>query len=270
MIHYQEYPTLLDFERREVPSIPVNAIGETYGGGGYTKSMPREWTDAEIEWMLEMKLSGYTNIEIADSLGRTETSVSIKLKRIGKSGDTYNEKHRCEKYDANISFFQYVKPKTILDAYCGTERWWMNNCEGCAVISNDANKEIQATYNMPADKLIARLYADDYSFDLIDLDPFGSAYDCFDQSIKMAKRGIIITLGEMGHKRWKRLDFVKRYYGIESLSEFTTERLINEIIKIGRRNKKELVPVIVKEWPRISRVYFEIKTIKITEQWEKN
>ena len=58
------------------------------------------------------------------------------------------------------------------------------------------------------------------------------------------------------------------YEYLEKLEDFTTQRLIDEVRKIGIRNKKDLTPVIVKEWPRISRVYFEIKPIKITEQWE--
>ena len=58
-------------------------------------------------------------------------------------------------------------------------------------------------------------------FDLIDLDPFGSAYDCFDLAIKMAKKGLCITLGELGHKRWKRLDFVSSHYGIDNIDNLT-------------------------------------------------
>ena len=92
---------------------------------------------------------------------------------------------------------------------------------------------------------------------------------CFDLAIKMSKKAIIITLGELGHKRFKRLDYVRRYYGIEKLNDFTTDNLIKHIIKIGERNKKLLIPVYIKDWNNIARVYFKIKKIKITEQWNK-
>ena len=46
------------------------------------------------------------------------------------------------------------------------------------------------------------------------------------------------------------------------------QRLIDEFRRIGRMHHKDCVPIIVKEWPRISRVYFQILPIKITEQWE--
>lgn len=230
--------TLFDIPAREVPVIPPEYIGSYSKPCGYTDSAPREWTDAELGWIQQLKQEGYSIDEIAKSVGRTETSVSIKLKRLGKSNERYNEKHREEKYAANLEFFSAYKPSTILDAYCGTERWWLNNCPGCSVVSNDLNKEISATYNIAAEKLVAKLYAEDKTFDLIDLDPFGSAYDCFDLALRMAKKAIIVTFGEIGHKRWKRLDFVRRYYGIDNLSDFTTSRLIDEFRRIGWRQKK--------------------------------
>lgn len=268
IIIMSDYPTLLSFDTREVPSLPSEMVGDTHDGCGYTHSAPMEWTDGEVEFVRDLKGQGYSITEIAAATGRTETSISIKLKRLGKTNEKYNDSHRAEKYEANAEFFNIVKPKTILDAYCGTERWWLNNAHGCAVVSNDYNNELPATYNLPAEKLVAKLYSEDLTFDLIDLDPFGSAYDCFDLSLRMAKKAIIVTFGEMGHKRWKRLDFVRSHYGIDTLSDFTTERLIDEFRRIGHRHHKDPVPIIVKEWPRISRVYFELRPMKVTEQWK--
>lgn len=263
-----EYPTLLSFEPREVPMLPEDAKGAIGAGCGYTNTPPREWTQEELDWLRDMKDKGFTNAEIAESMGRTETSISIKLKRIGKRVDTYNEKHREEKYAANLEFLNAYQPFDILDLYCGTESWWYNHTPSGTVETNDIDKSVKALNHKPAERLIAELYGRGCTYDLIDLDPFGSAYDCFDLAIRMAKKAIIVTFGEMGHKRWKRLDFVRRYYGIENLSDFTTSRLIDEFRRIGWRHKKDCVPIIVKEWPRISRVYFEIRPMKITEQWK--
>ena len=105
-------------------------------------------------------------------------------------------------------------------------------------------------------------------YDMIDLDPFGSAYDCFDLAIKMAKKGLCITLGEMGHKRWKRLDFVKWRYGINSLDDFTSDIIIKKIQEIGIRNKKILKVFAKRDWQNISRVWFVIKPYKETSQWD--
>ena len=123
-------------------------------------------------------------------------------------------------------------------------------------------------YHLDALKLLCKLYCEGKTFDLIDLDPFGSAYDCFDLAIKMAKKGLVITLGELGHKRWKRLDYVERYYGITNLEDFTIDNLINHIQQLGMKNKKRLVVYEKKEWKNIGRVYFKIEPYKITKQWD--
>ena len=250
---------------KEVPMIPKEYIGNIKKDCGYTKTQPREWTEKEIEWVLGLLKKGYTTKEIAKSLNRSETSVSIKIKRISKRDNTYNKKHIQEKMKYNYMFLDIIKPKTVLDLYCGENNFYKEY----KTTTNDINKEIQADYNMDALKLICKLYYEGMKYDLVDLDPFGSAYDCFDLAIKIAKKGIVITFGELGHKRWKRLDFVRTHYSIENLEDFKIETLVKYVQQIGLRNKKRLIPVYVKEWENIGRAYFKIENIKITEQWEK-
>jgi len=158
-------------------------------------------------------------------------------------------------------FFETINPKSVLDVYSGAESWYFN--KGVKLISNDKDKSYTSDFNMDALELLCKMYLERRKYDLIDLDPFGSAYDCFDLSIKMAKKALVITLGEMGHKRFKRLDFVRRYYGIENMESFTSEKLVEEIVKIGIRNKKKLVPIFIKDWRNISRVYFKIDSLNV-------
>ena len=249
---------------REVPEIPKEYLGNYNKNCGYTKTTPRQWTQKELEWCKQLMSNGYNIKEIAKSINRSEVSVSIKIKRLGKTQNTYNKKHINEKYTLNGAFLKEINPNTILDLYCGTNQFY----KGYNVTTNDINKDIKATYNEDALKLICKLYHDGEKYDLIDLDPYGSAYDLFDIAIKMAKKGLIITLGELGHKRWKRLDYVSSHYDINTLEDFTIENLIKYIQKIGLRNKKELIVYDYREWQNIGRVYFKINTIKITKQWE--
>lgn len=228
-----------------------------------TKTKPRKWQESDIENLIQLKNSGLDNSTIANKLKRSDVSIQIKLKRLTKKQDTYNKKHRELKYTLNKKFIDIINPKTILDVYAGETSYYNN------AVTNDINQEFNTTYNYDAQKLLCKLFVEDKKFDLIDLDPFGSAYDCFHLAIQMAKKGLIITLGEMGHRRWKRLDFVRSHYGIKKLEEFTVENIINEIQRIGRIYKKELTPVYVGSWGLISRVYFKIDKIKITEQWDK-
>ena len=249
-----------------IPKMPDEYKGQIRQKGGGNISLPREWTKEELEWVKSLNSKGYTTKEIAESVDRTVDSVSIKLKRISKKNGTYNSSHIEEKYKINEEFLNVIKPKTVLDCYCGTKNFYYEYLKD-KTTSNDIDTTIKSNYNMDALKCLCTLYPN--KFDLIDLDPYGSAYDCFDLAIKMANKAIVITFGELGHKRWKRLDFVSRYYNINSLKEFTFENLIKHVQMIGKRNKKELIPIYVKEWKNIGRVWFEIKPLKITEQWEK-
>lgn len=240
--------------------------GKIIKNGGFTKTTPRKWTINEIEFVKKMIFDGKTYKEIATILDRSEVSVSIKAKRMQKKDNTYNIEHINEKYSINQNFIDKLKPNSILDVYCGCKSFYKNKCN--RVITNDIDKNILADFHLDAYKFLCKEYYENNKYDIIDLDPFGSAYDCFDLAIKMAKKGIAITLGELGHKRWKRLDYVERYYGIDNFNDFNIENLIKYIQCIGRRNKKELIIFDYKEWKNIGRVWFEIKPYKITKQWD--
>ena len=236
--------------------------------GGYTLTNPKKWSKEEEEYLIKIREKGVSLEEISKLLRRYIVSIQIKLKRIGKKNKNYNVNHINEKYETNKLFLDIVQPKNVLDLYSGEKSYYQDKIKN--VTSNDKNKLYpNLTYNLPAELLIHKLYFENNKYDLIDLDPFGSAFECFDLAIKMANKALIITFGEIGHKRFKRLDFVKRYYGINTLDEFNIDKLIKEIQKIALRNKKELIIMFKKDWNRISRVYFLIKTIKITEQWDK-
>jgi len=136
------------------------------------------------------------------------------------------------------------------------------------VETNDINASFNADHHERAEMLIHKLYYEGKTYDVIDLDPFGSAYECFDLAVKMATKGIVVTFGELGHKRWKRLDYVRRYYGIDNMRDFTLDGLMQHLQTIAERNKKQLIPIIVRNWGNIGRVWYRIEKLKISEQWE--
>lgn len=249
-----------------IPKMPDEYAGEKMESCGYTLSQPRKWSDKEIEWLEIMLSCGYSFKDIAVSMDRTEVSVKIKAKRISKKDNTYNAKHVEEKYRVNREFLTAIKPHTVLDLYCGEKNFYKDY----RTTTNDISADIPADYHMDALKCICKLYSDGKKYDLIDLDPFGSAYDCFHLATKMAEKGLVITLGELGHKRWRRFDFVRPHYNIDSAADFTIEKIIKEIQRIGLMNRKELSVWKYCEWRNIGRVWFTVKRNKITEQWDKN
>ncbi len=246
--------------------MPKEFFGTTKKNNGFTKSNPRNWTDDEIKWVSQKREEGFPIHAIAEAIGRTRESVAIKLKRISKDKDEYNKPHIQDKYKHNQIFYDLVKPKTILDLYAGNCYWSKIHDEG-NVLTNDKDSTLETDYHSDALQLLGHLYYSQLNYDLIDLDPYGSAFDCFDLAIKMANKGLIITFGELGHQRFKRLDYVRDRYGIENIENFTLDRLVDKVLALGRMNKKLLIPIFKKKWKGIGRVYFMITEYKITEQW---
>lgn len=245
--------------------MPDNFKGKTYKKSKYLKTAPREWTDKEIEYLIEMNSIGFSSKDIAESMDRSEVSVSVKLKRLGKKNNRYEGKHSLEKRELDTSFFYQINPDKMITLLGGTKDIDYNNDFEHEIFHN-----VNSSFGESALKILARKYIEDVDYDYINLDTFASCYDAFDLAIKMANRGLAITLGELGHKRWKRLDFVERYYGISDLKDFTLDNLILHIQKIGLRNKKKMSVIFKKEWNNVGRVWFEIEPIKVLDVQIKN
>lgn len=241
-----------------VPKMPEEYKGKSKRITDYTDTSPREWTEQEVEWCKSLKAKGYSTEEIATSVGRSVVSVSIKFKRMSKQSYNYNTSHAKEKYRANMSFAKEIGASTVCDAYCGG----LSIYHYLNVVSNDINVNSIATFHMEALAFMCMVYSYGWTFDLVDLDPFGSAFDCFDLAIKMARKGLCITLGEYGHKRFKRLDYVRNAYGIDSMEAFTLDNMIKVIQRIGAHNKKKLTVWKVADWNTIGRVWFTVEPME--------
>ena len=217
------------------------------------------WTSKEEEQLWEGFNQGISVKNLAKKHNRTVPSVKMKIKRLKQKKGVYNEDHYVEKNNLNELFVEHIQPKSVLDLYSnkGTPAY-----NGLNVYRNDINKTFDVDSNEDALTCLCRLYSEGKKYDIIDLDPFGSAYDCFDLSIKMAKKGLCVTFGELGSKRFKRLDYVMYRYDFYSLEEFTLPNMIQYIQKIGLRNKKKLTIWDCKQWDQIGRVWFTITPVK--------
>jgi hypothetical protein len=245
---------------------PAEILGTEKKNGGFTKTNPKSWSQKEIDWCLEKKQEGFSTADIASALQRSEVSVQIKLKRLTKSDDSYNKRFRDAKYYVNELFLEHIQPKKVLDVFAG-DSWWASKVDTCW--TNDIDEKFNTDYHYDALELMTRMFLENESFDLIDLDPFGSAYECFDFAIRMAKKGLVVSFGEWGHKRWKRTDFVEPRYGIETLDQWSEDLFIKEIQRIARLHKKQATVYNKMQYGNFLRVYFVLETVKQTSQWEK-
>lgn len=244
--------------------MPKEYFGEIKKSGGFTLTTPREWTSEEILWVEEKIIEGFSVKDISEAIGRSEVSISIKMKRNKKSDDTYNKKHRMMKYAANDDFIYLLNPKSVLDVFAGNSFYTNKVSE---LTTNDTDEKFLTDYHIDSLKLLCTLYAAGKKYDVIDLDPYGSAYDCFDLAIKMARKGIAISFGEWGHKRWRRYDFVRPRYGIDSESDFVVEKFILEFQRIAAINKKIATVMNWMQYGNFLRVYFSLDRLVVTEQW---
>lgn len=243
----------LEFMPEEYKGKEVDSKRCSTGFGGNDKR--RLWTKEEEEWLMDKVDLGYSSYDIAEKMGRKRHSVSLKIKRLKKKNGTYNERHIEDKYQKNKEFYkhlsnEYQNTLTVMDCFCGTNRYWRGVVGDKYVTDNDISKTIDSDYNL--DALDFMDIFEGNKFDIVDIDPYGSAYDYIDKAYQLSKKGLIITLGEMGHKRWKRLDFVKDKYGINSIEDFSSDNLVKYIL--NKYSDLELFELA--DYENISRAYF--------------
>jgi hypothetical protein len=223
---------------------------------GVIKSEPKSWAKEEIDYLLLKKKEGFSFDFIAHALSRTAYSCNRKYYKMQKKLDKYNEGHRDEKYEFNQLFLEKVEFKTLLDAFSGGVSWWKRNTD-LTVVDND-NAIDGADYNMDALEFLYQHRKK--SFDIVDLDPFGSAFDCFDFALQIAEKGLIVTFGEIVGRRFNRQDFVEHRYGITCIEDFNTQTLSKYLENRAMIYRKKLTPIIVAEMTNISRVYYTIES----------
>ena len=220
----------------------------------------RRWTAVEIQ-RLELLLDGGNTYEvIGKEMGRSTTSVKLKAQRLKRECTEYGDTHRKEKYALNDIFLRQLmktitKPK-VLDVYAGPVSYYIN--KNLKVIANDI--KYGGDYKLDSLELLVKFRKK--TFDIVDLDPFGSAFHCFDLAIQIANYGLIITYGEYGHRRWNRSDYVKPRYGIKTFKDFTPENMSKYVIDRALIFNKKLTPILIGDFKDIIRVYYIVESIK--------
>lgn len=247
--------------RKDIPIMPDEYKGSTSEAQHKDFVLKtRKWTKEEEAWAWDLCKEGYTIKEIAYSLGREHNSVSIKMKRLKKKYNEYNDKHRDEKYEYNLKYMKFFKKDvSILDVFCGVDMFY--NTHGYEnVVTNDKNTLIKSMYNLDAEKMLDLMIKEGRKFDIVDLDPFGASIPYLEKALEIAEHGLVMTLGELGHRRFKRLDFIGRYYSnITTIEEITIKNMIEEIKRIAAAKGITLQVVYCRDWNNIGRVWFKIK-----------
>lgn len=216
-----------------------------------------------VNEIIELREEGFSYKHLSSKYGYSEELIKSWISKYKKQLNTYNKDHLEEKYQVNSEFFEAIKPKSILDLYCGRNRFWANNYgSDCKVISNDAlvDKEARPDYkmNIRADQLLQAYLLVDKHFDLIDIDPYGSPRDCIEAGIKLADKGLIITFGDFKNccKRFssESKNLFQEFYGINlPKGKVTIDHMAEFVVKLS--NYRFKVWGII-SWKSCDRIYF--------------
>lgn len=245
----------------EIPLLPLAYYGEYQYNNmkNMFNTIPRKWNRYEVLWMKALIDKGYTTEDICLSMKRSEPSIRNKRKKLLKKENNYGAEHYRKKHLTNMVFLEEIEPRTILDLYNGGNPQYSQY----RTTTNDMDDSYDCDYHMDAFRLLCKLYGENRTYDFIDLDPYGSAYDCFDLAVKMSKKGLAVTFGELYNFQFRRLDFVKYRYGISSMDEFTLDNMVKKVQEIGIMNKKKLELFHVSKYANIGRAWFKIKPYKV-------
>jgi hypothetical protein len=146
-----------------------------------------------------------------------------------------------------------------LDVFCGEKKFYEKDY---IAKSNDIKKSIECDSHLDVEELLDLCLKQGEKYDLVDLDSFGATIQYLDRTLEIATKGIIMTLGELGHRRWKRLDFISKYYkNITKVEDITIENMVEWIIEHSKTKGVFLEVVVKKDWGSIGRVWFKINNI---------
>lgn len=255
----------MDFRNNDMPTFVPVLLSSYADNNRYKK-----YTESEIKLIKELTEKKYSLKDIGLAVNRPPDSIRKIQKDFRLENNTYNKKHVADKYFRNYVFIDYIKPKSVLDLYCGPVSFYRNKTDIPEVVTNDKDERISADYHDDALRTAAYLYSQHKTYDIVDLDPYTSPYECIDLAIQLAKKGLVISFGELSAKRWGKLPPVyKLKYGIETKEELSLAMLIDYVKDRGEIYGKVLEPFYSRTWQgNFSRVWFTVDTISNIKQKE--
>lgn len=155
----------------------------------------------------------------------------------------YNEEQNL-KQDVDRKFVNELGVTSVVDAFAGDSKKYAT-LKNVTVITNDIDQKCNTQYHLPADRFLAQMYADARNIDLVDLDPYGSCWDCLPLAVKLARKGLIVSYGDFSNWRYKRWEIIQYQVGcIPKDIEHYRAMLIGVTIQMGMSYaKKKLVPM---------------------------
>ena len=166
-----------------------------------------------------------------------------------------------EKYVLNKKLIEELNIKTVCDAFAGLESSYNKLSNIDTICSNDIAENANTNNHLKAFSFLALMIGNNKKFDLVDLDPYGSCYDCWPLAIRLAQKGLIISYGDYCNWRYKRTEIINSRYGeCNSVEEFE-QNLLRETERVAYNyGPKKLTALhIWKPNAYFMRVYYKIE-----------
>lgn len=251
---------------------PASIISDKTKISGWQMTEARNWTADEIRWAVEQHKLGHSKKTIAKALGRSEVSVRLKLNRQTKADNIYNTEKtngadRQAKYQGNQELLEATEATSALDVYAGNS-WWKDKV--ARTLTNDISEDFDTDHHQDAHQFLCWVTVEQQQYDIVDLDPFGSPYECLDLAMRIARKGLAVSFGDYGMKRWNRTDYVEPRYGISTIDEYQNGLpFIEEVQRIAKCNHKVAEPIRVIQYGNFLRAYFTLGELRVADEWRK-
>jgi len=171
-------------------------------------------------------------------------------------------KDQSMKQAVSLEFAKSINAKTILDVYAGRKSMWKD--KGYRIVTNDIDKTAEVDFHMDADKFVSKIYSEKKKFDIVDLDPYGSAFQCIPTAVKLIKKGLIVSYGDYNNWRFHRYKIIVARYGnfkdIKNYKDFEDVMILHTMYLAEVYGKVKLeIWKFFKTSNNFFRVYYKIK-----------
>ena len=177
--------------------------------------------------LLRLKNSGRTFSQISEIIGKTESSVKHKIRRISQSNNDDRHHHPEEKIRQILNYITGNNLK-ILETNCGWGNLTKVYQKFGEVLSFDIDKEkikkinneqMEDVYAEKCDSIVEihRLVYSKCLFDVVDIDPYGMPSRYFPHIFLLIKKGILfVTLPKLGVQKLNKImaEHLNCFYGI--------------------------------------------------------
>ena len=159
------------------------------------------------------------------------------------------------RYKLNKSFEKAISSTSALEPFAGCKKQYHNS------ITNDVEERFGADHCLPAHDFLTKMYEEhgEDSFDLVDIDPFSYSVPYFELGCKLARKGIIVHVGDIWYLSLNKNKLHNRYeYAPKSAKGADLKAIAYHFYQAAKRYGKNIVKYDEYKKGIVAKLYFEV------------